>query len=221
MNYMFTPAHSSGTHFRLLPETLFLCVNIINRILSARIVSLANIFAQCSVTYRHSSTTLNTTLLEQPHYNHSQDDVSSLDTALLLSKLLQHKTDRYVFPGSFPDHHGLMTFVQSLYVAPRPEGKGNKQQGRSQDQPRASTSEIPPAAVLTSPTRPPVAIIATSGHAFRVLYSRLAAGTQSVHGWGWFVVRTNRILWAWQIVSFLFPRTIPSCSILMRMASEK
>ena len=61
--------------------------------------------AQCSVISRRSSTTLNMTLIEQPHYNHSQDEVSSLVTALVLSKLLQHETGRYVFPGSFPDHH--------------------------------------------------------------------------------------------------------------------
>jgi len=30
-------------HFRLLPETLFLCVNIINRFLSARVVSLTKL----------------------------------------------------------------------------------------------------------------------------------------------------------------------------------
>jgi len=63
-----------------------------------------------SVISRCSSTTINTTLIEQPHCNHFQDEVSSLDTALLLSNLLQHKTDRYVFPGSFPDHNGLMIF---------------------------------------------------------------------------------------------------------------
>ena len=61
--------------------------------------------AQCPVISRRSSTTLNTTLIEQPHHNHFQDEVSSLVTALLLSKLLQHMTDRYVFPGSCPDHH--------------------------------------------------------------------------------------------------------------------
>jgi hypothetical protein len=130
------------------------------------------ILAQCSIISHRSSTTINMTLIEQPHYNHSQDQVCSLVTALLLSKLLQHKTDRYVFPGSFPDDHGLMIFVQSLYVAPRPEGKGNQQQGQSQDQSQTSTSQIPPAAVSTSPTLL-VASIITSG----------AAGTQSgMHG---------------------------------------
>jgi len=127
------------------------------------------ILAQCSVISRRSSTTLKTTLIEQPHYNHSKDEVSSLVTALLLSKLLQHKTDRYVFPGSFPDSHFLMIFVQSLYVAPRPEGKGNKQQDQSRDQSQTSTSQTPSAAVSTSPTLPPVASITTSG----------VAGTQS------------------------------------------
>ena len=40
------------------------------------------ILAQCSVISRRSSATLNTTLIEQPHYNHSQDEVSSLVLAL-------------------------------------------------------------------------------------------------------------------------------------------
>ena len=123
------------------------------------------ILAQCSVISRRSSTTLNTTLIEQPHYNHSQDEVSSLVTALLLSKLLQHKTDRYIFPGSFTGRHDLMIFFQSLYVAPRPEGKGNQQQGQLRDQSQTSTSQTPPAAVSTSPTLPPVVSITTSGAA--------------------------------------------------------
>jgi len=127
------------------------------------------IIGQCSVISRRSSTTFNRTLTEQPHYNHSKDEVSSLVTAILLSKLLQHKTNRYVFPGSFPDHDGLMIFVQSLYIAPRPEGKGNQRQGQSQDQSRTTTSQTPPAAVSTSTTLPPVVSITTSG----------AAGTQS------------------------------------------
>jgi len=71
--------------------------------------------------------------------------------------------------GSFADHHGLMMFVQSLYVALRPEGKGNQQQSQLQDQSQTSTSKTLPAAVLTSPTLPPVASITAS----------VAAGIQS------------------------------------------
>jgi hypothetical protein len=37
------------------------------------------------------------TRTKQPHYSHHQDGVFSLVTALVLSKLRQHKTDRYVF----------------------------------------------------------------------------------------------------------------------------
>ena len=64
------------------------------------------ILAQCSVISRRSST------------RHSLTNCATTTpkrsilsrTTLLLSKLLQHKTDRCVFPGSFPDHHGLMIF---------------------------------------------------------------------------------------------------------------
>ena len=40
------------------------------------------ILAQCSAISRRSSATLNTTLIEQPHYNHSQDEASSPVIAL-------------------------------------------------------------------------------------------------------------------------------------------
>jgi hypothetical protein len=45
----------------------------------------------------HSSAAHNPTPPKQPHYSHHQDEVSSLVTALVLSKFRQHKTDRYVF----------------------------------------------------------------------------------------------------------------------------
>jgi len=102
-------------------------------------------------------------------------------TALLQSRsiLTRHRTpvvevataqDTHVcLSWSFADPHGLMMFVQSLYVAPRPEGKGIQQQGQLQDQSQTSTSKTTPATVLTSPTLPPVASITAS----------CAAGTQS------------------------------------------
>jgi len=45
----------------------------------------------------HFSVAHNPTRTKQPHYSHHQDGLSSLVTALVLSKLRQHKTDRYVF----------------------------------------------------------------------------------------------------------------------------
>jgi hypothetical protein len=45
----------------------------------------------------HFSAAHNPTRTNQPHYSHHQDGVFSLVTALVLSKLRQHKTDRYVF----------------------------------------------------------------------------------------------------------------------------
>jgi hypothetical protein len=45
----------------------------------------------------HFSAAHNPTRTKQPHSSHHQDGVSSLVTALVLSKLRQHKTDRYIF----------------------------------------------------------------------------------------------------------------------------
>jgi len=45
----------------------------------------------------HSSAAHNPTPMNQPHSSNYQDGVSSLVTAFVLSKLRQHKTDRYIF----------------------------------------------------------------------------------------------------------------------------
>jgi hypothetical protein len=45
----------------------------------------------------HFSAAHNPTRTKESRYSHHQDGVSSLVTALMLSKLRQHKTDRYVF----------------------------------------------------------------------------------------------------------------------------
>jgi len=45
----------------------------------------------------HSFATHTPTPLKQPHSSHHQEEVSPLVTALVLSKLRQHKTDRCVF----------------------------------------------------------------------------------------------------------------------------
>src|ERR1700709_1296565 len=57
------------------------------------------VLAHCSLTSPHSSATLNSTPMNQPHYNNSQGKVSSPVFILLSSKLLQHKTGTCVFSG--------------------------------------------------------------------------------------------------------------------------
>ncbi|KAJ8588652.1 hypothetical protein M405DRAFT_819395, partial [Rhizopogon salebrosus TDB-379] len=53
------------------------------------------VLSHCSLTSPHSSATLNSTPMNQLHYNNSQDKVSSPVFILLSSKLLQHKTDSH------------------------------------------------------------------------------------------------------------------------------
>jgi hypothetical protein len=81
--------------------------------------------------YAHnsSSTTLKTTFIDQLHYNRSQDEISSLVAALLLSKF---------FSGSFPDHHCLMIFFAISTVCFSATGRQGK-----------SAPTLPPVASIT------------------------------------------------------------------------
>jgi hypothetical protein len=76
------------------------------------------VLTHCLLTSPHSSTTLNLTPMNQPHYNNSQDKASSSIFILLLSKLLQHKTDRCVLPGSLSNPHNLIMSYLAFPASP-------------------------------------------------------------------------------------------------------
>ncbi|OJA15943.1 hypothetical protein AZE42_02650 [Rhizopogon vesiculosus] len=115
-----------------------------------------HLLAYCLVISPHSSVALNPTPVTQPQ--------------LLSSKLRQHKTNRYVFLGQPSAYCGLIIFVQTLYVARRPERPGEKEKatqqqqlGQSQDQAQPSTLQTTLAVASTSTAPPQIDSITTSG----------------------------------------------------------
>jgi hypothetical protein len=96
--------------FLMTREMVFRCVVNI-RLISCRsdlgtfsppqrpspILNVGSVVSPPSQRFVDFSAAHNPTRTKQPHYSHLQDGVFSLVTALVLSTLRQHKTDRYVF----------------------------------------------------------------------------------------------------------------------------